>query len=163
MFLFLSVNCIRNRLLSTSGNGYQYTQTNTNHNPPRHSPVSDLSHPVPWTVSVTMSCVLWQFSPSGWSIGPYGAIQGHREEGDEEYISSISKTEFMSPWALVNHNLLLWKNIDYKIRQIFFTVAMLSDHTAQIFLSVPIHYLGHTGSHLKSKNYILRQRPALSS
>lgn len=110
-----------------------------------------------------MSCALWQFSPSGWSIGPYGAIQGHREEGDEEHISSISKTEIMYPWALVNHNLLLWKCIDYKWRQTFFIVAVMCDHAAQIVLSVPIHYLGHIGVHLKSKNNGLRQRTALSS
>lgn len=81
-----------------------HIQTNKhNHNPPWHLPVSDLSHPVAWTVSVTMSCALWQFSPSGWSTGPYGAIQGHRGGSDEKHISWISNTEFTSPCALEDH------------------------------------------------------------
>lgn len=68
----------------------RHTHTNKhNHNPPWHLPVSDLSHPVARTVSVTMSCALWQFSPSGWSTGPYGAIQGHRAASDEKHQLNI--------------------------------------------------------------------------
>lgn len=91
-----------------------HTHTNKhNHNPPWHLPVSDPSHPVAWTVSVTMSCALWQFSPSGWSTGPYGAIQGHRAASDEKHISRISNTEFMCPCRSQH----LCKITDYKWRQ----------------------------------------------
>lgn len=123
MFLLFPVTCIKTRPFCTLS---QHTHTNKhNHNPPWHLPVSDLSHPVAWTVSVTMSCALWQFSPSGWSTGPYGAIQGHRAASDEKHISWISNTKFMCPCRSQN----LCKMTDYKWRQ-----TAMCDHVTQIFL-----------------------------